>query len=84
MLAGALDGKEAEGELLSYEGPFGVGYAVAEFHQLRSRYAGPYDRTGSRHDRRMRAGSPHTRLARTSLIIFQESCADACKRKRLA
>jgi AmmeMemoRadiSam system protein A len=30
-MAGALDGKSVEAELLSYEGPFGVGYAVAAF-----------------------------------------------------
>lgn len=29
ILMGALDGFELQGELLSYEGPFGVGYAVA-------------------------------------------------------
>lgn len=31
IMAGALDGKEIKSELLSYEGPFGVGYAVAAF-----------------------------------------------------
>lgn len=31
MAAGALDGLRFEPELLSYEGPFGVGYAVASF-----------------------------------------------------
>ncbi len=31
MLAGALEGIPHNGELLSYEGPFGVGYAVAAF-----------------------------------------------------
>ncbi|MFH0993039.1 MAG: AmmeMemoRadiSam system protein A [bacterium] len=31
MLAGALDGRAVRPELLSYEGPFGVGYAVAAF-----------------------------------------------------
>ncbi|NLX77051.1 MAG: AmmeMemoRadiSam system protein A [Clostridiaceae bacterium] len=31
IMAGALDGKELKSELLSYEGPFGVGYAVASF-----------------------------------------------------
>lgn len=31
MMAGALDRKSVDGELLSYEGPFGVGYAVARF-----------------------------------------------------
>ncbi len=31
MMAGALDGKKIDAKLLSYEGPFGVGYAVASF-----------------------------------------------------
>lgn len=31
IMAGALDGKSLNCELLSYEGPFGVGYAVAAF-----------------------------------------------------
>ncbi len=31
IMAGAMDGKEVKPELLSYEGPFGVGYAVAAF-----------------------------------------------------
>lgn len=31
IMAGALDGKKVKPELLSYEGPFGVGYAVASF-----------------------------------------------------
>jgi AmmeMemoRadiSam system protein A len=31
IMAGALDGKAVKSELLSYEGPFGVGYAVAAF-----------------------------------------------------
>lgn len=34
IMAGALDGKEVDSELLSYEGPFGVGYAVAAFNVL--------------------------------------------------
>lgn len=34
MMAGALDGKQLESTLLSYEGPFGVGYAVASFKIL--------------------------------------------------
>lgn len=29
MMAGALDGQSVRGEILSHEGPFGVGYAVA-------------------------------------------------------
>lgn len=31
IMAGALDGKSVEPELLSYEGPFGVGYGVCAF-----------------------------------------------------
>lgn len=31
IMAGALDGKEVNSKLLSYEGPYGVGYAVASF-----------------------------------------------------
>ncbi|NYB72882.1 AmmeMemoRadiSam system protein A [Sedimentibacter hydroxybenzoicus DSM 7310] len=31
MMAGALDGKAVNSQLLSYEGPYGVGYAVASF-----------------------------------------------------
>lgn len=31
IMAGALDGKSVDTRLLSYEGPFGVGYAVASF-----------------------------------------------------
>jgi AmmeMemoRadiSam system protein A len=31
IMAGALDGKAVKSELLSYEGPFGVGYSVAAF-----------------------------------------------------
>ncbi len=31
MMAGALDGRAVQSELLSYEGPFGIGYAVATF-----------------------------------------------------
>jgi len=31
MMLGALDGREVDAEILSYEGPFGVGYLVATF-----------------------------------------------------
>lgn len=34
IMAGALDGKKVSSELLSYEGPFGVGYAIAAFKVL--------------------------------------------------
>ncbi len=34
MMAGALDGYQVKPELLSYEGPFGVGYAVVKYTDL--------------------------------------------------
>ena len=34
IMTGALDGKGLDSDLLSYEGPFGVGYAVASFKVL--------------------------------------------------
>lgn len=34
IMAGALDGKKLDSKLLSYEGPFGVGYGVASFKVL--------------------------------------------------
>lgn len=33
-MAGSLDGKKLKSELLSYEGPFGVGYAVAAYEVI--------------------------------------------------
>jgi AmmeMemoRadiSam system protein A len=35
MLAGALDGRETDAARLSYEGPFGVGYGVFSFTNIR-------------------------------------------------
>jgi MEMO1 family protein len=34
IMAGALDGKSVHSELLSYEGPFGVGYGVGSFYPI--------------------------------------------------
>ena len=31
-MLGAMEGEEAKGKLLSYEGPFGVGYGVMSFN----------------------------------------------------
>ncbi len=58
MMAGALEGKEIRSEVLSYEGPFGVGYLVAAFRpagagqdpyiRLARQALEHYVRTGSR------------------------------------
>lgn len=41
MMVGALHGIAVRSELLSYEGPFGVGYGVAAFEPVSSGHAGP-------------------------------------------
>jgi AmmeMemoRadiSam system protein A len=78
MMAGALDGTAVESELLSYEGPFGVGYGIACFT--------PVGEEGADDDRRLlsqyeawrsadlaqkRAGEDaYVRLARASLEAY--------------
>ncbi len=75
MLAGALDKNEVKAELFSYEGPFGVGYAVASFEVTgenpnRDFLAKHRERT-TRHIAGIRAGEdPYVRLARETLEAF--------------
>lgn len=72
MMMGALDGYDVQPEVLSYEGPFGVGYCVAGF------YPGGYDEgrsmvailEGNRIERQRsvrRRESPPVKLARRAL-----------------
>ncbi len=75
VLAGALDKKEVAAELFSYEGPFGVGYAVASFsvagkNPARDFLSRQKERT-TRHIAGIRAGEdPYVRLARETLEAF--------------
>lgn len=59
VLMGAVDGLEYKPEVLSYEGPFGVGYMVAAFHvgRQRSSKAGDDSIEGARGDDRRSTGS---------------------------
>ncbi len=78
MLAGALDGIRVEPRVLSYEGPFGVGYAVAEL-----RPAGPDPERAllerlqrerkARVERRRARAHPLVRLARAALEHYVET-----------
>lgn len=71
IMAGAFDRKAVKSELLSYEGPFGVGYGVAAFHETgddekrdfgtQLRYALIKDRENE---------DPLVRLARLSLETY--------------
>lgn len=58
MMLGALDGYDVRGEVLAYEGPFGVGYAVATFM------------LGEKRLRSRESESPFVYLARTAIEEF--------------
>ncbi len=62
MMAGALAGTAVNSELLSYEGPFGVGYAVAAFL--------PVESAGFKNEEIRKSASPAVNLARMSLESY--------------
>ncbi|UOO38311.1 AmmeMemoRadiSam system protein A [Oscillospiraceae bacterium CM] len=75
IMAGALDGQAVDAQLLSYEGPFGVGYGVASFipkgpqpnrHFLDIFIKAEAVRLGALRD----AADPYVRLARLSIERF--------------
>ena len=75
IMAGALDGLAVKSELLSHEGPFGVGYGVAVFttgERDASRcFAGQYEQAErARLNARRAAEDPWVRLARLSLETY--------------
>ncbi|MBQ9459873.1 MAG: AmmeMemoRadiSam system protein A [Oscillospiraceae bacterium] len=75
IMAGALDGLAVESELLSHEGPFGVGYGVAVFTVTGSDparcFEGAYlDAKRARLAAQKAAEDPWVRLARLSLETF--------------
>lgn len=69
ILAGTLDGKTAKAEILSYEGPFGVGYGVARFNvsEGQSIYDNIKNLSKVNHVNRLNEGPSYTRLARRNL-----------------
>jgi AmmeMemoRadiSam system protein A len=76
-MAGALDGLAVRSELLSYEGPFGVGYAVAAFEPQgpdEGRHFGAaYEKRQLDEAGRRKAGEDaYVRLARASLEYWLE------------
>ena len=78
VLAGALDRREVRAELLSYEGPFGVGYAVAAFAPAgQSEERAFLDRFLVEEQTRMKAikakEDPYVRLARHALESYIQS-----------
>ncbi len=75
MMLGGLDGLAVKAEVLSYEGPFGVGYAVASFRPIGTdpaRQFGPvFRKTREERVNAARQGeSPLVRLARETIEAY--------------
>lgn len=75
IMAGALSGKSVQSELLSYEGPFGVGYAVCAFEQVGEDAARHFDTVFEEKQKvyareRQKNEDPYVHLARLSLETY--------------
>lgn len=75
VMAGALDRKAVKSSLLSYEGPFGVGYGVAAFEVEGDDNARDFGRqfgaeARARIEQRKTSEDPYVRLARLSLETY--------------
>ncbi|MDF2540966.1 MAG: hypothetical protein K0S47_684 [Herbinix sp.] len=75
IMSGALSGKEVWSELLSYEGPFGVGYAVCSFEITGTDENRHFDQIYERKQKkfceeRKAKEDPYVRLARHSLETY--------------
>ncbi len=75
MMLGALDGYEVNSDIISYEGPFGVGYLVAGFNIERknvkvSLVDAMFNRSKDKVRKRRENESPFVSLARRSLEHF--------------
>lgn len=75
IMAGALTGKKVSSELLSYEGPFGVGYAVCEFKIKGEEKSREFDEIFTEKQRalakeRQKSEDIYVHLARTSLETY--------------
>lgn len=73
VLLGSLDGRKVKGELLSYEGPFGVGYGVMKFNNTEEKsdvLSQILNETDEHNKRKLSCRNPYTRLARKNLIHY--------------
>jgi len=72
ILAGTLDGKEAKADILSYEGPFGVGYCAAKFivNDGKSIYSDLKGLSRAKHLKRLKEGNSYTKLARSNILNY--------------
>jgi AmmeMemoRadiSam system protein A/AmmeMemoRadiSam system protein B len=75
ILSGALSGKEVTSELLSYEGTFGVGYAVCEFKVTGTSEKRHFDQIFTQKQKKLakehqKSEDPYVHLARISLETY--------------
>lgn len=82
IMAGTLDGRDVKAELLSYEGPFGVGYAVAVFtpggKNENRRFLAAYEQAVQKKAAEKRAGEDeYIKLARHSIESYVTTGAPA-------
>ncbi|MBL4934656.1 AmmeMemoRadiSam system protein A [Clostridium sp. YIM B02515] len=73
IMLGALEGKRFNGNLLSYEGTFGVGYGVMKFNVLSEDSSKLKDIENLRklnHKKKLQQTDPYVRLARESLTTY--------------
>jgi AmmeMemoRadiSam system protein A/AmmeMemoRadiSam system protein B len=83
ILAGALSGKEVASELLSYEGTFGVGYAVCEFKVIGTSENRHFDQIFTQKQKEIakehqKSEDAYVHLARISLETYITT-AEHCK-----
>lgn len=73
IMLGALDNKKFNGELLSYEGPFGVGYGVIKFNihgEGESKLLELKNIRKRNFDKKLNSIDPYVKLARQSLTEY--------------
>lgn len=73
IMLGALEGKKFKGELLSYEGTFGVGYGIIRFNiigEAASKLQELEELRKAEYQRKVKQGDPYVRLARESLTAY--------------
>ena len=74
ILAGAINDNTISSKLLSYEGPFGVGYGIMEFTPSSNKNADLYSELlkdkNKENERRIKEGNVYTRLARLNLNYY--------------
>lgn len=73
ILLGTMEGKDFSGELLSYEGPLGVGYGVVKFNRKEKESSALEILAKAKEERfkkKLTEGNSYTRLARESISYY--------------